>query len=84
MLKCNHQCHCACRSEMETLIIYDAGRQAAHKKTSKIHVLKVNINFQRKKKSKITKLNDIIPLSFTYNKNIKKTLHALFHISFGM
>ena len=40
-----HQCHCTYGSEI--------GRQAAHKKTTKIHifihVLKVNINFQCKK-----------------------------------
>ena len=60
--KCKHQCHCACSSEIGTFIINDAGRQATHKKTTKIHVLvesrqttfythvlKVYINFQRKK-----------------------------------
>ena len=34
MLKCQHQCHCASSSEIETCLINDAGRQAAHKKTT--------------------------------------------------
>jgi hypothetical protein len=38
MRKCNHQCHCACSSEIGTCIINDAGRQAVHKKTTKIYV----------------------------------------------
>jgi hypothetical protein len=32
MLKCNHQCYCACTVSLE---INDAGRQAAHKKQRK-------------------------------------------------
>ena len=39
MLKCKHEWHCAFSSETGTCIIKDAGRQAAHKKTTKIHVL---------------------------------------------
>lgn len=31
MLKCQHQCHCTCSSEIGTCIINDAGIQAAHK-----------------------------------------------------
>jgi hypothetical protein len=54
MLKYKYQCHCACSSEIGIYIINDAGRQVAHKKQRKYtfytHVLKVNINFQRKKK----------------------------------
>jgi hypothetical protein len=42
MLKCKHQCHCACSSEIGTCIINDAGRQASHKKTTEIHVLTNN------------------------------------------
>ena len=56
MLKCKHEWHCAFSSETGTCIIKDAGRQTAHKKTTKIHVLyvlKVNIYFQP-----ITKLNN--------------------------
>jgi hypothetical protein len=35
--KCKHQCHCACRSEMVTCIINDAGRQvASFQKTAKL------------------------------------------------
>jgi hypothetical protein len=34
MLKCQHQCHCACNSQFGISIIKDAGRQAAHKKTT--------------------------------------------------
>jgi len=39
-------------AKIGTNIINDAGRQAAHKKQRKytFYVLKVNINFQRKKK----------------------------------
>jgi len=53
MLKCKHQCHCACSSKIGTCIINDAERQAAHTKIKRkytfyTHVLKVNINFQRK------------------------------------
>jgi hypothetical protein len=33
MLKCKHQCHCTCSSEIGTCI-NDDGRQAAHKKTN--------------------------------------------------
>ena len=36
MLKCKHQYHCACSLEIGTWIIYDVGRQSAHKKTEKI------------------------------------------------
>ena len=35
MLKCKHQCRCACSSEIGTCIINDTGRQ----KATKIHVL---------------------------------------------
>ena len=35
MLKCKHQCHFACSSEIWTCIINDAGRLAAHKKQRK-------------------------------------------------
>ena len=44
MLKCKHQSHCACSSEIATCIINAAGRRAAQKKkenkiiTTKIHV----------------------------------------------
>ena len=31
MLKCKHQCHCACSLEIGTCIINDDGRQAAYK-----------------------------------------------------
>ena len=70
-------CHSAFTSEIRTCIINYAVRQAAYrKKTTKIqvflvesrqtmsytHVLKVYINFQRKKKI-ITEINDIIPLN---------------------
>jgi len=52
MLKCKHQCHCTCSSEIWTCI-NDDGRQAAHKKQTKIHVLyscfEGKINYQRKK-----------------------------------
>ena len=71
MLDCKHQWHCACSSQICTYIIKDAGRQAAHKKQRKytfyIHVLKVNINFQRNKNFQFffTKLNDRIPLNCT-------------------
>ena len=74
------KCHCACSLEIGTCIINAAGRQAAHKKPNKntrflvesrqktfyTHVLKANINFQRKEKyfKKITKLNDIIPFLY--------------------
>ena len=34
MLKCRHQCHCACTSEIRTCIINETGRQAAHKKNN--------------------------------------------------
>jgi hypothetical protein len=63
MLKCKQQCHGACSSEIGTCKINDDVRQAAHtkKKTAQkqrentfyAHVLKVNINFQRKKKLSI-------------------------------
>jgi hypothetical protein len=60
MLKCKHQCHCACSSEIGTYVIDDAGRQAAHTKQRKYtfyaHVLKVNINFQCKKINTFKKL----------------------------
>ena len=62
MLKCKHQCHYTCSSEIGTCIIIDAGRQAAHKKQRKYtffgrispmtiysHDLEVDINFQCKK-----------------------------------
>jgi hypothetical protein len=49
MLKCKHQCYCACSLEIGTRIIDDAGRPVAHKKQRFILVLKININFQRKK-----------------------------------
>jgi hypothetical protein len=56
MLKCKHQCHCVRSSYIATCIINETGRQAAHKKQRKyhlyIHVLVVNINFQRKTKFK--------------------------------
>jgi hypothetical protein len=32
MLKCRHQCHCACTSEIRTCIINETGRQATHTK----------------------------------------------------
>ena len=83
LLKCKHQCHCACSSEIGTCKINDVGRQTVHTKTTKIHVcfvksrqatcythvLKVYINFQYKNKTlkKITKINDIIPLTFKFN-----------------
>jgi hypothetical protein len=58
MLKCKHQCHCECSSEIGTCIINDAGIQDAHKKQRKYtfffvesrqtmfytHVLKAYIN----------------------------------------
>ena len=34
MLKCRHQCHCACTSEIKTGIINETGRQAAHTKNN--------------------------------------------------
>ena len=49
MLKCKHQCHCQCSSEIGKCIINDAGRQAAHNKQQKYTFLKVNIKFQCKK-----------------------------------
>ena len=49
MLKCKHSCTCS--SEIGTCIINDTGETSyTQKKTSCIPVLKVNINFQRKKK----------------------------------
>jgi hypothetical protein len=49
MLKCKHQCRCACSSEIRTCIINDAGRKAVLRKTTKTHVLfyvlKLNTNF---------------------------------------
>ena len=52
LLKCKHQCHCACSSEIGTCIINDAGRQAAQKTHRKSFILvsKVNINLQSNKK----------------------------------
>jgi hypothetical protein len=65
ILKCKHQCHCACSSEIGSCIINNAGRQAAHTKKPNenthflvesrqtmfyTHILKAYINFQRKKK----------------------------------
>jgi hypothetical protein len=65
MLKCKHQCHCACSSEIGTCIINDAARQTAHKnnensrffgRISSNDVLytcfegTVYVNFQRQKK----------------------------------
>jgi hypothetical protein len=46
ILKCKHQCHCTCSSEIGTCLINNAGRQAAHKKNERkymfyTHVLKV-------------------------------------------
>jgi len=76
MLKCKHQCHCACNSEILTCIDNGAGRQAAHKKTNKqqrkyaffgrttfyTHVCRYILTFKAKKKTfkKITKLTGSI------------------------
>ena len=35
MLKCKHQCHCACSSEIGTCIFNDAGRHVARTKNKK-------------------------------------------------
>ena len=39
--KCNHECHCACSSEIGTCIINDAGRRAAHKKQPNLQQTKI-------------------------------------------
>ena len=82
MLKCEHQCHCACSLEIGTCIINDAGRQAAHKKNQRkymvflveycqkifdTNVFKVYINFQHKKN---TKLTGTIPLMIQFHFDI--------------
>ena len=77
VLKCRHQYHCRCSPETGTCIINDAGRQAAHKKTTKIHiflvkslqttfythVLKLYINFQSKKTKTFKKITNWQALS---------------------
>ena len=59
MLKCKHQCRCACSSEIGTCIINDAGKQAVLRKTTKttkthvlFYVLKLNTCNNAKKKQK--------------------------------
>ena len=65
MLKCQHQCHCTCNSEIGICIINDAGRQAVHKK----QCFSSNVAKQHfKLPKKITKMNDIIPLSNSFHK----------------
>ena len=78
MLKCKHQCHCACSSEIGTCIINDAGRQAAKKKTKT-----KNIRFwpnlgkpskQKKKKNFQQNLSSLQALSNSAYKNIATLL----------
>ena len=65
MLKCKHQHHWTCSSGIGTCIINDAGDKLCiqikqRKYTFYTHVLKVNINFQRK-----NKLQKTLPSSTT-------------------
>ena len=66
MLKCKNQCHCACSSEIGICIIIDDGRQAAHKKTTKIHALyscfecKYSLSVSTKKKKKLPNSTTLI------------------------
>ena len=52
MLKRKHQCHSVCSLEIGTCIINEAAHKKERKYTFYVHILKVDINFQRKKKTK--------------------------------
>jgi hypothetical protein len=73
-LKCKHQYHCACSSEIGACIINDAGRQAAHKNNKntgfKLMFWRWILTFKFQCK-KIIKLNHIIPLKIAA-KNMMK------------
>jgi hypothetical protein len=79
MLKCKHQCHCTCSSQIWTCIINDAGRQAAQKKTTTKNTRfwsnLAKLSKQKKKKNFPKNLSSLQALSNSAYKNIATLLH---------